>query len=30
MYIFDEHEEIDISQDDVVQTRSQINKFKTK
>jgi hypothetical protein len=30
MYIFDEHEEIDISQDNVVQTRAQTNKFKTK
>jgi hypothetical protein len=30
MYIFDEHEEIDISQDNVVQTRAQVNKFKTK
>jgi hypothetical protein len=30
MHIFDEQEEIDISQDNIVQTRAQVNKFKTK
>jgi hypothetical protein len=30
MHIFDEQEEIDISQDNIVQTRAHVNKFKTK
>jgi ABC-type methionine transport system ATPase subunit len=30
MHIFDEHEKNNISQDNVVQTRAQTNKFKTK
>jgi hypothetical protein len=30
LYIFDEKEEVDISQENVVQTRAQVDKFKTK
>jgi hypothetical protein len=30
LYIFYEHEEIDISQENVVKTRAQVNRFKTK